>query len=438
MTPHGVRDCTVLIKDGVIEGICPPQDIPAAYDVDDLGDLVVMPGLVDTHVHINEPGRTAWEGFETATRAAAAGGITTLVDMPLNSSPVTTTVSALEAKLASAQGKLLVDCGFYGGIIPGNTSHIQPLIDAGVLGFKAFLIHSGVDEFPHVSVSDLQSAMPIIAKNNLPLLVHCELQTHSNTPSLQPSDPRIYRNYLSSRPPQWEHDAIGLMIRLSKEFNCRTHVVHLSSAYAIPAIKQARRTGAPLTVETCPHYLYFAAEDIAEGKTQYKCAPPIREGENRERLWRGLREGVIDFIVSDHSPSTPDLKRLDTGDFRNAWGGIASLQFGLPVVWTEAQRRGFTLEDVTQWMCTRPAQLVGLDKKKGRIAHGFDADIVVWDPDASFTVTQSMIYHRHTLTPYEGTTLRGIVERTYLRGEKVYDGGKFSVQASGNILLKET
>lgn len=434
VTPQGVRDCAVLIKDGVIEEVCPPETIPADYDVDDVRDLVVMPGLVDTHVHINEPGRTEWEGFETATKSAAAGGITTLVDMPLNSSPVTTTLSALRTKLASAQGKLWVDCGFYGGIIPGNAEHVQSLIDAGVLGFKAFLIHPGIDEFPSVSENDLRSTMPVIAKDNLPLLVHCELQTHSRTPSLQYSNHRIYRDYLYSRPRQWEHDAIDLMIRLCREFNCHTHIVHLASADAIPLIQRAQEEGLSLTVETCPHYLYFVAEEIPNGDTRFKCAPPIREREHRERLWDGLNNGVIDFIVSDHSPCPPEMKRVDEGDFQKAWGGISSLQFGLSIIWTEARRRGFTIDDVARWMCSRPAEFVGL--KKGKIESGYDADIVVWNPDALFVARPEMIHHRHKLTPYEGRTLDGVVERTYLRGRKIYDRGTFS-QPIGKVLQRK-
>lgn len=434
VTPEGSRECAVLIENGVIRDILSPEKIPDNYQVNDLGDLVIMPGLVDTHVHINEPGRTEWEGFETATKAAAAGGITTLVEMPLNSSPVTTTPDAFAEKLDAAKGKLWVDCGFYGGVVPGNTQHIRPLIDAGVLGFKAFLIHSGIVEFPNATENDLRLAMPVIANHNLPLLVHCEIQSNSNNP--YHSNPKLYHGYLSSHRRQWEEDAIDLMIRLCKEYNCRTHVVHLSSADAIPMLKQAKNQGLPLTVETCPHYLYFVAEEIPDGDTRFKCAPPIREKENRERLWDGLRSGVIDFIVSDHSPSTPDLKCLSTGDFQNAWGGIASLQFGLSIVWTEAKNRGFIIEDVVRWMCTRPAQFVGLSKRKGAIAPGFDADIVVWKPDASFVVEPSKIHHRHKLTAYEGRTLQGVVERTYLRGKKVYDKKTFASQPCGSVLLR--
>jgi allantoinase len=435
VTPHGLRSGAILVEDGVVRDIVESHQIPSEYQIDDIDDLVVMPGLVDTHVHINEPGRTEWEGFEAATKAAAAGGITTLVDMPLNSSPVTTTLAAFRSKLSASEGKLWVDCGFYGGVIPGNAQHIQPLIDAGVFGFKAFLIHSGIDEFPNVTESNLKRSMPIVAKNDLPLLVHCEL---TSIPQSVIRSPKSYRSFLASRPRQWEHNAIELMIRLCKEYNCRTHIVHLSSADEIPVLMMARNEGLPVTVETCPHYLYFVAEEIPDDDTRFKCAPPIREGENRERLWDGLRNGDIDFIVSDHSPSTPDLKCLGSGDFAKAWGGIASLQFGLSIVWTEARKRGFAIEDITRWMCTKPAEFVGLGRKKGAIAPGYDADIVVWNPDASFVVEQSMIYHRHKLTPYEGRTLHGVVQRTYLRGEMVYDGKTLASHPRGNVLLNES
>lgn len=420
---------TVLINDGIIEAVVTTPEIPSEYLVEDVGDLVVMPGLVDTHVHINEPGRTEWEGFETATKAAAAGGITSLVEMPLNSSPVTTTADAFQKKVSATKGKLWVDCGFYGGVIVGNSSHIQPLIDSGVLGFKAFLIHSGIDEFPNATESDLRAAMPIIAKNDLPLLVHCELTSNQKS---EIRNPKSYSHYLASRPRQWERDAIELMIRLCKEYRCRTHVVHLSSADALPMLLKARSEGLPLTVETCSHYLYFSAEEIPDGDTRFKCAPPIRERENRERLWEGLESGVIDFIVSDHSPCPPQMKRLDDGDFMKAWGGISSLQFGLSIVWTEARKRGFTIGDVTRWMSSLPAEFVGL--KKGKIESGYDADIVIWNPDTSFVVKPELIHHRHKLTPYEGRTLDGVVERTYLRGKKIFDKGNFS-EPQGVVLL---
>jgi allantoinase len=423
VVPEGVRSAAIHVRDEKIAALLPYDDIPAGLRVEDVGDSVIMPGLVDTHVHINEPGRTEWEGFETATKAAAAGGITTLVDMPLNSSPVTTTLDALRSKLNSSEGKRWVDCGFYGGVIPGNAQHVQPLIDGGVLGFKAFLVHSGIDEFPNATEHDLRLAMPIIAEHNLPLLVHCELAI--GNPKSEIKDPQSYSHYLASRPRQWEHDAIALMIRLCRKYRCRTHIVHLSSADALPMLSKARSEGLPLTVETCPHYLYFTAEEIPDGDTRYKCAPPIREQENRERLWGAAQQGIIDMIVSDHSPSTPNLKCMDTGNFQKAWGGIASLQFGLSIIWTEARRRGCTFADIARWMSKQPAELVNIGKAKGSIAPGYDADLVVWNPDEQFTVDPSFIYHRHKLTPYEGRTLFGKVVGTYLRGTKIFDRGSF-------------
>lgn len=435
--PDGVRPAAVLVEDEAIIGTVSPSAIPDGYVHEHFGDLAIMPGLVDSHVHINEPGRTEWEGFETATQAAAAGGITTLVDMPLNSSPVTTTVEALHKKTSAAQGKLWVDCGFYAGLIPGNAADIEPLIEAGVLGVKAFLVHSGIDDFPNATEADLRAAMPTISKHGIPLLVHAELEKQissnkfQNTnksetahPTSQIPHPRSYSRYLASRPRNWEHNAIELMVLLCKEYGCRVHIVHLASADAVPMLEQVRRSGLPLTVETCPHYLYFAAEEIPDGDTRFKCAPPIRENENRERLWQALKDGVIDFIVSDHSPCPPDMKLPDSGDFMRAWGGIASLRFGLSIIWAEARKRGCSLVDVAGWMSRHPAELVGLHHRKGVLASGFNADIVVWNPDASFTVTREMILHRHKVTPYEGAQLFGKVEATYVRGRKVFDGTK--------------
>jgi allantoinase len=408
--------------------------------VNDFGNLVVMPGLVDTHVHVNEPGRTEWEGFDTATRAAAAGGITMIVDMPLNSTPVTTSPGAFREKLDNAEGKLWVDCGFYGGVIPENCESIQSIIDAGVLGLKAFLIHSGIDDFPNVEEAHLRHAMPVIARSGLPLLVHCELDGRSteNSARLKPGNPSSYREYLDSRPREWEHRAIDLMTGLCAEFGCRVHIVHVSSADAIPGLRIARRNGLQVTTETCPHYLYFCAEEIRDGDTRLKCAPPIREKENRERLWNALEEGDIDFIVSDHSPSLPELKRLESGDFQKAWGGISSLQFGLPVVWTEARKHGRSVLDIADWMSRRPAEFVGMGGRKGAIAADYDADFVVWNPDESFTVAPETTYHRHRMTPYEGKTMFGRVHATYLRGEKIFEEGVFQGRPTGQVICRNS
>jgi allantoinase len=436
VTPAGFRAAAVVIAGKTIIDVIDKAELPASCRARDVGDRVVLPGLVDTHVHINEPGRTEWEGFVTATRAAAAGGITTLVDMPLNSSPVTTTAPALALKLDAARGKLSVDCGFYGGIVPGVGAQVGLLAAAGVLGFKAFLCHSGIDEFPNAAEADLRAVMPELARACVPLLVHAELPADS--PVAAPAtvfESRSYARHLASRPREWEHAAIRLLIDLCSEYRCHVHIVHLSSADALPMIARARGEGLPLTVETCPHYLTFAAEEIPDGDPRFKCAPPIRERDNRERLWEGLRQGLIDTIGSDHSPAPPELKQLDTGDLYRAWGGIASLQLSLPAVWTEARRRGFTLSDVARWMALRPAELVGLAARKGAIMPRQDADLVVFDPDATFTVDPTALYHRHRATPYEGRVLNGRVEATYLRGRAVYSADGFSETAWGQTLL---
>src|SRR6185369_8053280 len=365
VTPEGSINATVVIRKGLIEEVVPGA-LESAIDV---GDKVLMPGIVDPHVHINEPGRAEWEGFDTATKAAIAGGITSLVEMPLNASPVTTTVKAFDEKIAAAgfgqtetvRPKLHCNCGFWGGIIPGNEKDVEPLIEKGILGFKAFLVDSGIDEFPNVTEEDLRKAMPIIAKHGLPLLVHCELveeSQKSKVKSQKNSQPDSYQNYLASRPRKWEDDAIALMIRLCEEFNCRTHIVHLSSSNSIEQISKAKQKGLPLTVETCQHYLYFNAEEIPDGATQYKCAPPIREKENNSMLWQALKDGIIDFVATDHSPATPDLKQLESGDFMKAWGGIASLQFALPVLWTAARRHDCSIVDIAKWLCGNPSKII--------------------------------------------------------------------------------
>ncbi len=429
VTPQGIKEGIVVMNDGLIRSILPYHI--SMDNVIDASDKVVMPGVVDPHVHINEPGRTEWEGFDTGTKAALAGGITTLVDMPLNSSPVTTTVDAFEKKLAAAHGKLHVNCGFWGGVIPGNQNDIQPLIDKGVLGFKAFLTHSGIDEFPNVTEEDLRKAMPVIAASGLPLLVHCELSDDINHGK---GDPRSYKNYLRSRPRKWEDDAIALMIRLCEEFSCRVHIVHLSSSDSIEQIRKAKERGLPLTVETAQHYLFFD-DHIEDGWTPFKCAPPIREKENNDRLWEALKEGIIDFVATDHSPSTPAMKQLDSGDFMKAWGGIASIQLALPVLWTEARSRNCTISDVSKWLSFNPAYFTGLEKK-GKIDEGCDADLVIWDPDKIFIVTEEMILHRHKLTPYLMQALSGEVEQTFLAGEKVFDKGNMILN-KGKVILRK-
>ncbi|MBC7873716.1 MAG: allantoinase AllB [Ferruginibacter sp.] len=430
ITAGGITRAVVLIKDGRIEEVV--NELPEGdFPVTDIGDNVLMAGLIDPHVHINEPGRTSWEGFNTATKAAIAGGITTLVDMPLNSSPVTTTVTALEEKIKAATGQLHTHCGFWGGVVPGNEKEIEPLIEKGVLGFKAFLTHSGIDEFPNVTDEDLRKVMPILVKHNLPLLVHCELSDNQQPVT---SNPQSYQNYLASRPKKWEDDAITLMIRLCGEYNCRTHIVHLSSADSIEQIAAAKQKGLPLTVETGQHYLYFNAEKIKDGATAFKCAPPIREKANNERLWQALKDSIIDFVATDHSPAPPEMKELASGDFMKAWGGIASLQFALPVLWTAAKEHGCSLTDMAKWLCENSAALPGLQKRKGRIAKGYEADLVAWNPEESFIVTEKIIQHKHKMTPYLNESLLGVVKQTWLSGEKVFDDGKFLHLNKGKVL----
>ena len=435
LLPDGERAASIHVSRGRIARIGDYADVPPAGDVIDAGRLVVMPGLVDSHVHVNEPGRTQWEGFVTATRAAAAGGVTTLVDMPLNSIPATTTVPGLEAKLRAAAGQCHVDVGFWGGVVPGNAADLEPLAQQGVLGFKAFLSPSGVDQFEHVAEADLHQALPVLARLDLPLLVHAELPAALNQPAAS-ADPRLYRTWLASRPPLSEAAAIELLIRLSRQYGAAIHIVHLASAEALPALHAARAEGVRITVETCPHYLAFCSEQIGAGRTEFKCAPPIRSDANRNRLWDGLLSGGIDLVATDHSPAPPDLKHLGDGDFIAAWGGISSLQLGLAAVWTGAAARGAAPSRLAQWMCAAPAALAGLSERKGAIAVGRDADLVLWDPDADAVVDPAALEHRHPTTPYAGMRLRGRVHRTLLRGELVYDEGRFPAPPRGRVLLQ--
>jgi allantoinase len=394
---------------------------------------VLLPGLVDTHVHINEPGRTDWEGFESGTRAAAAGGVTTIVDMPLNSIPATTTLEGFDAKAAAARGCCQVDVGFWGGVVPGNLDSLAPLASRGVLGFKCFMTPSGVDEFEHVSEADLRAAAPVVADLDLPLLAHAEWP--ALLVDVDPSaDPRSHRTWLATRPPESELAAIARLIELAREYRVHMHVVHLAAAGALDALRAARTEGLPVTVETCPHYLTFCADDIPDGATAFKCAPPIRGRDNREALWDALGRGDIDLVATDHSPAPPVLKGIENGDFMRAWGGIVSLQLGLPVVWTGAASRGYTLEHVARWLAAAPAKLAGLTGRKGAIEAGRDADFVVFDPDAAFAVDAPRLLHRHPVTPYDGMRLRGVVEQTILRGETVYRDGVFTAGALGELL----
>ncbi|HEV3468103.1 MAG TPA: allantoinase AllB [Pyrinomonadaceae bacterium] len=442
VTPESVGPASVHVRGGRVAGVGAFEEVPAGCAVVEAGRLFVLPGLVDSHVHVNEPGRTDWEGFESATRAAAAGGTTTIVDMPLNSRPPTTTVENFRRKLAAARGKCRVDVAFWGGVVPGNTADLAPLHGEGVVGFKCFLIDSGVEEFPRVNEAELRSALEEVARLGATLIAHAELPgpVESALASCcapgSGGEPRSYETFLRSRPRAAEDEAVALLVRLCRETGARVHVVHHSSADSLPLVAAAREEGLPFTAETCPHYLAFAAEEVADGATEFKCCPPIRERENRERLWDALGRGVIEMIVSDHSPCPPELKRRGEGDFLRAWGGISSLQLRLPVVWTEARRRGRTPADLARWLAQAPARLAGLDQSKGSIAPGRDADFVIFDPEATFRVTPDLIEHRHKLTPYAGRTLAGVVEATYLRGQRIYERGKFSEEPAGKLLRR--
>ncbi|HEX8188058.1 MAG TPA: allantoinase AllB, partial [Pyrinomonadaceae bacterium] len=419
------------------------DDVPGGCPLVEAGEAVVLPGLVDSHVHVNEPGRTRWEGFASATRAAAAGGVTTIVDMPLNSVPPTTTPDGLTQKIEAARGQCRVDVGFWGGLVPGNLGLLAALQEGGVVGFKCFLIDSGVQEFPNVNEGELHAAMFELARLDATLVVHAEMPGPveeafaSCCAGEAAGDPRRYETFLRSRPRRAEDEAVALLLRLCRETGARVHVVHHSSADSLPLLREAKSAGLPFTAETCPHYLTFASEEIPDGATEFKCCPPVRERENRERLWRALADGTIDMVVSDHSPCPPEMKRRPEGDFLKAWGGISSLQYRLPVVWTEARRRGHDLRDLARWLSREPARLAGLFGRKGAITPGRDADLVIFDPDAKTRVTAETNHHRHKLTPYDGLEFDGAVVATYLRGEKIYDRGEFADKPTGTLLLRE-
>ncbi|SEL32807.1 allantoinase AllB [Nonomuraea pusilla] len=417
VTAAGEVARSVGVRGGTVAAVEPLDADLAATEVIELGDdEVLLPGLVDTHVHVNDPGRAEWEGFGSATRAAAAGGVTTIIDMPLNSVPPTTDAEALRAKRNAAEGRVHVDVGFWGGAVPGNLRELRGLHDAGVFGFKCFLLHSGVDEFRHLEPDELADALREIRGFDALMVVHAEdPDVIDRAPAARGAR---YRDFLRSRPRGAENLAIARVIELARRTGCRVHILHLSSSDALPMIRSARHDGVRITVETCPHYLTFSAEEIAEGATQFKCCPPIREAANRESLWQGLADGTIDCVVSDHSPCTPELKRFDSGDFGLAWGGIASLQLGLPAVWTEARRRGHTLADVARWTAGRPAELAGL-ARKGRIAPGYQADFCVFAPDQVFTVDKERLHHRNPVTPYHGRSLAGVVRAGWLRGVRI-------------------
>ncbi len=435
LTPEGLAPATVIVEQERIAALRGWNEVPPDAELFDFGECFLLPGLVDTHVHINEPGRTEWEGFETATQAAAAGGVTTLVDMPLNCAPETIDVPALEAKRNAAQGKAWVDWAAWGGVVRGNADALQPLARAGVAGFKCFLIHSGIDGFAWVDEADLRAALEKLRGTGLPLLAHAEVagpvNAATNALNANQANWRSYSTYLASRPPQSEIEAIETLIRLANDFRTPIHIVHLSSAHALPFLAEARERGLPITVETCTHYLWFAAEDIPDGATEYKCAPPIRGAVNREILWKALEEGRIDMVATDHSPCPPEMKRRDTGRWDRAWGGVSSLGLALPVMWTAIEQRGIKPHRLGEWLAAAPARLAGLKGRKGTIAPGADADFAVFDPDEKWTVTEKDLYFRHKVSPYLGADLRGRVRETWLRGEPIFRAGIFLGKARG-------
>ncbi len=427
---HTLTPATITFIQGKIIAVDMIK-LPAAID---FGNDVIMPGVIDAHVHVNEPGRTAWEGFNTATMAAAAGGITTIVDMPLNASPVTTTVNAFQAKLKSSEGQLHVNCGFYGGLIPGHKNELQLLLKEGILGVKCFLVHSGIDEFPNVSYKDICDAMPLIAEAGVPLLAHCELDDVKSTTAFD--NCHDYHQYLASRPKQWENEAVDMMIGIAEKFDAAIHIVHVSSAETLPHIHSAKSKRLKLTAETCPQYIYFSAEEIPDNNTLYKCAPPIREKENNDQLKKALKENVLDFIASDHSPAPPEIKLLKTGDLKNAWGGIAGLQFLLPASWT-ALKEIMRVEEFIPLLTEHPATFLNVHHRKGKIETGMDADFTIWSPEEKFVVAENDILHRHTQSPYVGKNMFGKIHSTIVNGKIVYQNKKIIQKNAGKWLLRQ-
>ncbi|MBI1781908.1 MAG: allantoinase AllB [Sphingobacteriales bacterium] len=425
-----LQPATISIKDGIISSIL----FDKSTDAKNYGDTIIMPGVIDVHVHINEPGRTEWEGFDTATKAAVAGGTTTVVDMPLNSSPVTVTLEDFNKKLKASNGKLNCNVGFYAGLIPGNSQNLEAMIKAGVLGVKCFLLHSGIDEFPNVTREDLEKAMPILAKYNIALLAHCELIKEEHQTSFA-DNPTSYQHYLSSRPKKWENDAIDMMIELSEKYDCPVHIVHVSSAEALSSIEKAKQKGLKVTAETCAQYILFNAEAIPDAQCIYKCAPPIREKTNNDLLKQALKSGVLDFITTDHSPAPPSVKELESGNLLKAWGGIAGIQFLLSASWT-AMKETMSIEKFIPLVTSHPAEFIKANKK-GAIQPGADADLVCWNPDEQFLITEESVLFRHKISPYIGRLLYGVVKETIVNGETVFANNQIQQLNKGKWLLAQ-
>ena len=430
-----LSEATIHIKNDKIHSILSGKHLIKNIPFNDFCEFIIMPGIIDAHVHINEPGRTHWEGFDSATKAAALGGVTSLIEMPLNSDPVTTNVEALELKKKATKNKLHINCGFYGGVIPENEKDIEPLIKAGVFGIKGFLTHSGIDEFPNVSKTDLEKIAPILAKYDLPLLLHCELGENKNIPQAI-NNPKSYRAYLASRPTEWELNALKLTLDLQEKYKIKTHVVHLATANGLESINKRKKETEKFTVETCPHYLFFNAESIPDGETIYKCAPPIREKENNDRLWTALLNNEFDFLASDHSPAPPEMKELKSGNLFKAWGGIAGLQFTLSALWKAGEKRGLVLEKLIPLLTSKPAKFLRLDSKKGYLKEGYEADITVWDDSKEFIVTKNIIAHKHKITPYINQILKGKIIHTFVKGRHVVEKSELKELNAGELLLK--
>jgi allantoinase len=438
VTPEGTRPAAIAIRNGIIVAVTRPDEAPRDAPVLDAGDAVVMPGIIDTHVHADEPGRVDWEGFESATRAAAAGGITMIVDMPVHAVPPTTRPDALRLKIALAETQAWIDVGFWAGLGRGDASYVRALCAAGAFGFKAYLIPPGADGLREVDEGELRLALPLLRECGVPLIVHAEMPAPIERAwaelAADGADARLYANWLRARPIAAENEAVALLIELAREFETPIHVSHLSGADMLPDLRRARAAGVPITIEASPHYLHFAAEEIPDGATEFKCAPPIREFVHREALWEALGDGTIDTLASAHAPCPPELKRPDTGDFASAWPGIAGIQLMLPVVWTGAHVRGFSPHHLAEWLCAAPARLLGLEQRKGSIAPGRDADLVIWEDQTELRVEHSRLEQRHKMTPYDGLTLTGRVQTTMVRGEVVYDRGVIVGERRGRVM----